>query len=386
MSEKIREVIYLNRTVSFYDERTIKWDESRSKVILIDQSKLPESLEFLECTKVNELVNAIKELKIRGAPAIGVAGAMGVALAAKSSGASTKGHLLKSISSEVDALKSARPTAVNLAWGVDKVLHFIQSDDEESFSRLKDRITEFTQHLADADVETNKRLSKIGAKLFRDGESVLTHCNWAAEVSCLWAQQIAGALATVGYGTALGVLRSAASQGKRIKVYATESRPVMQGARLTAYELLSDGFDVTLIPDSAVGLSIQRGLIDRAIVGADRITKTGNVFNKIGTFQIATLANAHNVPFYVAAPLSTFDFITPWKSVKIEERSPVEVREIKGVRTAPENVSVFNPAFDMTPPELIDAIICERAILRKPFSPKINRLKKIAVSEDGPVA
>jgi methylthioribose-1-phosphate isomerase len=160
----------------------------------------------------------------------------------------------------------------------------------------------------------------------------------------------------------------------------------MQGARLTAYELLNDGFDVTLIADSAVGISMQRGMIDRVIVGADRITRTGNFFNKIGTFQIATLAKGHHVPFYVAAPLSTFDFTTPWKSVKIEERSADEVRSFRGVETAPKNVSVYNPAFDMTPPQLLDAIICEQGILKKPFVPKINRLKKVALSEDGPVA
>ncbi len=189
-----------------------------------------------------------------------------------------------------------------------------------------------------------------------------------------WAQQIAGALATVGYGTALGVIRSAASKGKKLKIYATESRPVLQGARLTSFELLNDGFDVTLIPDTAVGIAMERGLIDRVVVGADRITKTGHVFNKVGTYQIATLAKRHKLPFYVAAPLSTFDFESSWKQVKIEERSPDEVRTIAGVRTAPKNVAVFNPAFDCTPPELVTAIICEAGVVRKPFPPKMARL------------
>lgn len=191
-----------------------------------------------------------------------------------------------------------------------------------------------------------------------------------------WAQQIAGALATVGYGTALGVVRSASSQGKSLKIFATESRPVLQGARLTAYELLNDGFDVTLIPDTAVGIAMERGLIDRVVVGADRITKKGHVFNKVGTYQIATLAKRHNIPFYVAAPLSTFDFETDWKDVKIEERSADEVRSIRGVATAPSDVSVFNPAFDCTPPELVTAIICEAGVLRKPFAPKIRKIRK----------
>lgn len=200
-----------------------------------------------------------------------------------------------------------------------------------------------------------------------------------------WTQQIAGALATVGYGTALGVLRSARTQGKKLKVYATESRPVLQGARLTAYELLNDGFDVTLIPDTAVGIAMQRGLIDRIVVGADRIVRSGHVFNKVGTFQIATLAKKHRTPFYVAAPLSTFDFHSNWRDVKIEERSPNEVKTIRGVATAPESVSVFNPAFDCTPPELITAIICDKGVLTKPFAPKINRLWRI-VEKRAPLA
>ncbi|MDA4131216.1 MAG: S-methyl-5-thioribose-1-phosphate isomerase [Thaumarchaeota archaeon] len=187
---------------------------------------------------------------------------------------------------------------------------------------------------------------------------------------------MAGALATVGYGTALGVLRSVSKQGKALRIFAAEARPVLQGARLTAYELTSDGFDVTLLPDTAIGISMQRGMIDRVIVGADRITKTGHVFNKVGTYQIATLAHKHHIPFYVAAPLSTFDFETSWKDVKIEERSADEVRTISGTQTAPADVKTFNPAFDITPPNLVTAIICEAGVLTKPFAPKINRLKK----------
>jgi methylthioribose-1-phosphate isomerase len=201
----------------------------------------------------------------------------------------------------------------------------------------------------------------------------------------IWIQQIAGALATVGYGTALGVLRSVSKAGKDLKIFAAEARPVMQGSRLTSYELVTDGFDVTLIADTAIGISMQREMIDRVIVGADRITKTGHVFNKVGTYQIATLARKHNVPFYVAAPLSTFDFETNWKDVKIEERSSEEIKTIQGIQTAPSKVKTFNPAFDVTPPELITAIICEHGILTKPFAPKINRLKKKAMrSKSGP--
>jgi methylthioribose-1-phosphate isomerase len=193
-------------------------------------------------------------------------------------------------------------------------------------------------------------------------------------IDLFYPQQIAGALATVGYGTALGVLRAAREEGKKVRVFATESRPVLQGARLTAFELTNDGFDVTLLPDTAVGIAMQRGLIDGVIVGADRITRDGHVFNKIGTFQVATLAKKHGIPFYVAAPLSSFDFATSWKKVKIEERSADEVRKIAGKNLAPDGVSVFNPAFDITPPDLISAIICEAGILRKPFGPKIAKI------------
>jgi methylthioribose-1-phosphate isomerase len=212
--------------------------------------------------------------------------------------------------------------------------------------------------------------------------------NFRGSLGTRWIQQIAGALATVGYGTALGVLRSVAIQGKTLKIFAAEARPVLQGARLTSYELTTDGFDVTLVPDTAIGISMQRGMIDRVIVGADRITKTGHVFNKVGTYQIATLAKKHKVPFYVAAPLSTFDFETSWKDVKIEERAADEVRRIGGRQTAPKDVQVFNPAFDITPPELVTAIITEEGVLRKPFAPKINRLKRKGLQRKvkGPVA
>jgi methylthioribose-1-phosphate isomerase len=195
-------------------------------------------------------------------------------------------------------------------------------------------------------------------------------------IDSLCAQQNAGALATVGYGTALGVLRAAREKGKKVKVFATESRPVLQGARLTTFELANDGFDVTLLPDTAVGLAMQKGFVDGVIVGADRVTKDGHVFNKVGTYQIATLAKKHHVPFYVAAPLSSFDFKTSWKKVKIEERSADEVRKIAEKQLAPDDILVFNPAFDITPPNLISAIICEAGILRRPYQAKIMKIGK----------
>jgi methylthioribose-1-phosphate isomerase len=361
--------------LSFFEQRTIEWDDQTGSVVMIDQTKLPTNFQFIRCTTVPEIVDSIKTLKIRGAPAIGVAGAMGVALAVQRATSTNKKMLIREIEPAVIALKSARPTAVNLSWGVERTLDYVKKELPKNITLdSKKKVVEFVKRLADSDVETNRKLSDLGARLFHSGDSVLTHCN-------------AGALATVGYGTALGVLRSVANQGKTLKVYAAEARPVMQGSRLTAFELTNDGFDVTLIPDTAVGISMQRGLIDRVVVGADRITRTGHVFNKVGTYQIATLAKRHHVPFYVAAPLSTFDFKNDWKKVKIEERSPEEVKRIKGEQTAPDKVKVFNPAFDVTPPELVTAIVCEAGVLTKPFAPKIKRLKKTAMSNKaGPVA
>jgi methylthioribose-1-phosphate isomerase len=361
--------------LSFFEQRTIEWNDQTESVVMIDQTALPTNFQFVRCTTVREIVDAIKTLKIRGAPAIGVAGAMGVALAVQKATSTDKKKLIREIEPDVIALKSARPTAVNLSWGVERTLDYVKKGLPKNITpESKKTVVEFVKGLADSDVQTNKKLSDLGAKLFRNGDTVLTHCN-------------AGALATVGYGTALGVLRSVANQGKTLKVYAAEARPVMQGSRLTAFELVNDGFDVTLIPDTAVGISMQRGLVDRVVVGADRITKTGHVFNKVGTYQIATLAKRHHVPFYVAAPLSTFDFETDWKKVKVEERSPEEVKRIKNVQTAPDSVKVFNPAFDVTPPELITAIICEAGVLTKPFAPKIKRLKRtVLANKGGPVA
>ncbi|MHB1867768.1 MAG: S-methyl-5-thioribose-1-phosphate isomerase [Nitrososphaerales archaeon] len=365
----------MDEKLSFYEQRTIEWDNESNSIVMIDQTLLPKEFNFVRCTTVPEVIDAIKMMKIRGAPAIGVAGAMGVALAVQRSNSKTKQELLREIELDIAALKSARPTAVNLVWGVDKAVEFIRSELTETIDlESKRKVVRFVEGLADSDVETNKKLSDYGAKLFHSGDTVLTHCN-------------AGALATVGYGTALGVLRSVTKEGKTLRVFAAEARPVLQGARLTAYELTADGFDVTLIPDTAVGISMQRGLIDRVIVGADRITKTGHVFNKVGTYQIATLAKRHHIPFYVAAPLSTFDFETDWKKVKIEERSANEVKRVRSEQTAPESVKVFNPAFDVTPPALITAIICEAGVLKKPFAPKIKRLKRRAMKvKTGPVA
>ncbi|MCL5067829.1 MAG: S-methyl-5-thioribose-1-phosphate isomerase [Thaumarchaeota archaeon] len=360
--------------VDFSVQRTIEWKDDSRSIIIIDQSLLPLKLKFVECRSVPELVHAIQTMQIRGAPALGVAGAMGIALSSTTHmKANSKSQLIGLIKKDALSIKNARPTAVNLPWGVEQALGFVHDQLPESVTgkEASEKIIEFVKALADEDVQINRKLSRLGQSLIRTNSTILTHCN-------------AGALATVGYGTALGVIRSAREVGKQVRVFATESRPVMQGARLTSFELKNDGFDVTLIPDTAVGISMQRGLVDCVIVGADRITKDGHVFNKIGTYQVATLAKRHDIPFYVAAPISSFDFRTDWRKVKIEERPPTEVKKIAGIEIAPD-VSVFNPAFDATPPELVSAIICEVGVLRKPFGPKIKRLMKLARPR-GPVA
>ena len=270
--------------------KTIEW--KNNSVIMIDQTKLPNELLFVTYTDYKQVANAIKTLVVRGAPAIGVSGAFGLALATLQSNASTKEEMINDLNSAKNILFETRPTAVNLAWGLEKIMEVARSckDPEE----IKKTVVETAKQMADQDVKINMTMGKHGSKLFDDNDTVLTHCN-------------AGALATVGYGTALGVIRASKESGKNIRVIATETRPVQQGSRLTAFELKHDGIDVSLIPDTAVGYTLANNLVNKIIVGADRILKTGHVFNKIGTYQVALLAKQHDVPFYVAAPLSTFE-------------------------------------------------------------------------------
>ncbi|HKZ62431.1 MAG TPA: S-methyl-5-thioribose-1-phosphate isomerase [Nitrososphaera sp.] len=336
---------------------TIKWEDN--SVLLIDQTKLPNRLVYVRCRGYKEVADAIKKLVVRGAPAIGVTAAFGLALAAQQSKANTLPELMIDLDTAFKVLRATRPTAVNLFWALDRVMG--KARKAKTLQEAKTVVLDEALKMSDEDINANRRMGANGAKLFRDGDVVLTHCN-------------AGSLATVAYGTALGVIRAARESGKRLSVIATETRPVMQGSRLTAFELQHDGIDVSVIPDTAVGYMMARGAIRRVIVGADRVLRTGHVFNKIGTYQVAILASRHKVPFYVAAPLSTFDFESSPGDVVIEERSVDEVVKVGKRRIAPKGVRVFNPAFDMTPPELITGIITERGVLTPPFEKNLKAL------------
>ena len=328
--------------------RTIEWQSGT--VLTIDQSKLPNETVFLELKTCEDVAEAIKNMKIRGAPLIGAAAAFALALTAYHSKAKEKNELVKEVEAAAETLKATRPTAVNLFWAVNRILNKIQSFSGSS-EELKSLIVEEAKMIADEDAAANRLMGKYGAKLINDGDTILTHCN-------------AGALATVDYGTALGVIRAAWEERKRIKVIATETRPKLQGARLTAYELKMEGIPVTLITDNMVGYVMYKGFVDKVIVGADRIVQDA-VINKIGTYSVAVLAKEHNIPFYVAAPKSTFDIDHTSADVVIEERSSEEVTCINSKRIAPEGIKVLNPAFDITPLKYVTAIICEEGILYK---------------------
>jgi len=331
--------------------RTIEWNNG--VVVTIDQTLLPLKEKWIELRSCKDVAFAIKEMKIRGAPLIGVAAAYGMALTAHHSKAETKKSLIRELEKCADTLRKTRPTAVNLFWAIDRIMNKAKKF-RGNLEDLKEAVVSEALRMADEDVETNRRMGKHGAKLLSNSDTVLTHCN-------------AGSLATVDYGTALAVIRAAVEEGKQIKVIADETRPKLQGARLTAYELMRDGIQVTLITDGMVGYVMSKGLVDKVIVGADRIVRDG-VANKIGTYTVAVLAKEHGIPFYVAAPTSTFDLSRTSKDVIIEERSPDEVTHIGPVRIAPEGVKVMNPAFDITPIEYVDAIICEKGVLtRKEF-------------------
>jgi len=337
--------------------KTVEWKDN--SVIMIDQTKLPNSLEYVTYTDYNQVANAIRTLVVRGAPAIGVSGAFGLALAALQSNAKEKDQLIQDLKTAKKILFETRPTAVNLSWGLDKIMEI--TEQCKTVSEIRDNVIAKAKEMAEDDVNINKKMGKNGVELFQNNDTIMTHCN-------------AGALATVGYGTALGVIRATNESGKNIKVIATETRPIQQGSRLTAFELKHDGIDVSLIPDTAVGYTMANGLVNGVVVGADRILRTGHVFNKIGTYQVATMAKQHNIPFYVAAPLSTFDLKSNPENVVIEQRKASEVTGIGDTKTAPDGIDVINPAFDMTPPELISGIITENGIAKSPFEKSIRQL------------
>jgi len=326
---------------------------------MIDQTKLPNSLEYVTYTDYNQVADAIRTLVVRGAPAIGVSGAFGLALAVLQSDAKEKVHLMQDLETAKKILFETRPTAINLSWGLENIISVAK--DGETVDQIRTSVIETAKRMAEDDIQINMSIGKNGSELFGDNDTVMTHCN-------------AGALATVGYGTALGVIRATKESGKNIKVIATETRPVQQGSRLTAFELKHDGIDVSLIPDTAVGYTMANGLVNGVVVGADRILLTGHVFNKIGTYQVATMAKKHSIPFYVAAPLSTFDLESRPDDVIIEQRKASEVTGIGDKKTAPDGIDVINPAFDMTPPELISGIITENGVAKPPFQESIKKL------------
>jgi len=326
--------------------RTIEWKDGT--VIIIDQTKLPNESVWVNITNYKSMASAIKEMKVRGAPLIGVSAAYGLALTAFHSNAKTREELLNELETSAAVLRKTRPTAVNLFWAIDRVMKKAQ-ETPGTKEALAEALVAEAQMMADEDVQTNRKIGKFGAELIEDGDTILTHCN-------------AGSLATVDYGTALGVIRGAIDVGKNIKVISCETRPRLQGARLTCYELMRDGIPVTLISDTMVGYVMSRGMVDKVVVGADRIVNDA-VLNKIGTYNIAVLAYEHGIPFYVAAPMSTMDQSSTSEDAVIEERNPNEITNIGCERIAPEGIKVLNPAFDITPLELVDAVITEEGIL-----------------------
>lgn len=336
---------------------TVKW--RRNAVQIIDQTKLPNRLVYLTCKDHHDIAKAIRSLVVRGAPAIGICAALALLLVTINSKAKTEKGLKSELERASRLLISTRPTAVNISWAVKRILQI--SSKGESVKEIKRLVKEEALTMLDDDILTNRKMGRAGSDLIYDGDVVMTHCN-------------AGSLATTTYGTALGVLRAAREDGKNLKVIATETRPVMQGSRLTAFELMHDDFDVRLISDTSVGYVMANRMVDKVIVGADRILRTGHVYNKIGTYQIAIMAYTHKIPFYVAAPISTFDLKSSISDIKIEDRSPDEITKIKNIFIAPKGIHTINPAFDITPPNLITGIITEVGLLEPPFHRSIGTI------------
>ena len=331
---------------------TIVWTDAG--VVMIDQRRLPKEEVYVTCRDYREVAEAIRSMVIRGAPAIGVAAAMGVALGVL--------HGDAGFDEVCETLAGTRPTAVNLFWAIDRMKKLHASLRGKPVEEIRARMVEEAQRIRLEDIAINEAIGRNGVSLVPDGKTVLTHCN-------------AGALATAGYGTALGVIRAARAAGKRIDVFADETRPFLQGARLTAWELLHDGIPTTIITDNMAGHFMKAGRIGCVIVGADRIAANGDVANKIGTYSVAVLAKENFVPFYVAAPISTLDLaLACGDQIPIEQRSPAEVTHLFGVPVAPEGVAVENPAFDVTPHRYVTAIITERGVARPPYGDSLRRL------------
>ncbi len=330
--------------------KSIEWKDGR--VLILDQTKLPHRIEYIECRDYPSVIEAIKGLRIRGAPAIGIAAAMGVALGALNLKTKDKELFLESLNSIMERMLQSRPTAVNIRWAIERLRRVIDSNKGVTVDELKDLLKKEAIRILQEDVEVNRAIGLHGASLIKEESHLLTHCN-------------AGSLATGGYGTVTAPMFIAKERGIRFHVFVDETRPVLQGARLTTLELISAGIDCTLITDSSAGALMRKGLVDMVIMGADRVTRNGDVANKIGTYTLAVLAKENNIPFYVASPLSSIDFsLQDGEDIPIEERPPEEVTTIMGVRIAPEGVKVKNLAFDVTPARYITGIITEKGIFR----------------------
>src|SRR5215471_9536441 len=333
-------------------------------VVMIDQRKLPAKEVYVRCKTAAEVARAIKTMVIRGAPAIGVAAAMGIALGMRNSKATGTQKFAAEFQKTCDLMAATRPTAVNLFWAIDRMKRTFASAVQagESVDQIKDRLDQEAQAIHDEDVASCRAMGTFGASVVPAEARILTHCN-------------AGALATAGYGTALGVIRGAVEQGKRVAVFADETRPFLQGARLTAWELVRDGIQTTVITDNMAGALMRQGRVNFVVVGADRIAANGDIANKIGTYAVAVLAREHGIPFYVAAPLSTIDLSTPDGSrIPIEERAAKEVTHIGGSQVAPEGARIWNPGFDVTPHQYIAGIITDRGIVRPPYTDSLKAL------------
>jgi methylthioribose-1-phosphate isomerase len=346
---------------------TIEWKDDA--VVMIDQRKLPAVEVYVSCRTANEVAKAIKTMVIRGAPAIGVAAAMGIALGMRRSKATGTKQFTTEFQKLCDLMAATRPTAVNLFWAIERMKQTFADAAQRgcSVDELKDRLEADARKIHDEDVQSCRDLGAYGAELVPEDAKILTHCN-------------AGALATAGYGTALGVIRAAAERGKRVAVLADETRPFLQGARLTAWELVKDGINTTVITDNMAASMMRLGHVDLVVVGADRIAANGDVANKIGTYGVAVLAREHGIPFYVAAPMSTIDLNTPDGSgIPIEERNAREVTHVGSVRMTPAGAQIRNPAFDVTPAKYVTAIITERGIARPPYEQSLLHLASESV-------
>lgn len=342
--------------------KTLEW--TAEGVVMIDQRLLPTEEVYPVFRNYEEVAWAIKEMVVRGAPAIGVAAAMGVALGARDARTEDSNEFDQAFDRICRTLGATRPTAVNLFWAIERMrgLYSQLKSENSTLDEIRARLIAEAQRMHDEDIEANRSMGRFGAELIPDGATVLTHCN-------------AGALATAGYGTALGVIRAAIEAGKKVAVFADETRPFLQGARLTAWELHKDDIPVTLITDNMAGHFMKGRKIDCVVVGADRIAANGDVANKIGTYSVAVLAKENNIPFYVAAPISTLDLsIESGEQIPIEERTELEVTHVKGAQLAPDGIKVANPAFDVTPNRYVAAIITERGVARPPYQESLRRL------------